>query len=198
MIARRPYTRASSRSPCRAATTPSVIGLQRLTSASVRCRAQPGRLARSGTWARRGPCSCDSCSCASPGFIIAAAMEGNRTLRRVRALNASPWWRVSAPVSPAHHRGPGAALERARHPEATSDLPGRSDGGRPDEVSDDHAAQAVVNPVAVWVLTMGNTASRAARWITRPAAGSTSARLYSKLARSEGFRAVNLVRRHTR
>jgi NADPH2:quinone reductase len=65
----------------------------------------------------------------------------------------------------------------------------------PDGVSDDDAAQAIVNPVAAWMLTVGEHRLAPGEQLTQTAAGSTVGRLVLQLARSEGFRTVNLVRR---
>jgi NADPH2:quinone reductase len=66
----------------------------------------------------------------------------------------------------------------------------------PDGVSDDDAAQAIINPVAAWMLTVGEHHLTRGELLTQTAAGSTVGRLVLQLARSEGFRTVNLVRRH--
>jgi NADPH:quinone reductase-like Zn-dependent oxidoreductase len=65
----------------------------------------------------------------------------------------------------------------------------------PDDVTDDDAAQAIINPVTAWALTMVEHRLTAADQLTQTAAGSTVARLVLQLAKSEGFRTVNLVRR---
>ncbi|MDT7657744.1 MAG: hypothetical protein QOF38_2459 [Pseudonocardiales bacterium] len=67
----------------------------------------------------------------------------------------------------------------------------------PHGVSDDDAAQAIINPVAAWMLTVGEHRLAHGERLTQTAAGSTVVgRLVLQLARSEGFRTVNLVRRH--
>lgn len=65
----------------------------------------------------------------------------------------------------------------------------------PHGVSDDDAAQAMVNPVTAWMLTVGEHRLAPGELLTQTAAGSTIGRLVLQLARSEGFRTVNLVRR---
>jgi NADPH:quinone reductase-like Zn-dependent oxidoreductase len=65
----------------------------------------------------------------------------------------------------------------------------------PDEVSDEDAAQAIVNPVTGWVLTMVEHRMRRGEWLTQTAAGSTVGRLILQLAHSEGFRTINIVYR---
>jgi NADPH:quinone reductase-like Zn-dependent oxidoreductase len=65
----------------------------------------------------------------------------------------------------------------------------------PDEVSDDDAAQALLNPVTAWVLAMEEHRLEPGDWLVQSAAGSTVGRLVLQLARSEGFKTINLVRR---
>jgi NADPH:quinone reductase-like Zn-dependent oxidoreductase len=65
----------------------------------------------------------------------------------------------------------------------------------PDEVSDEDAAQALVNPVTAWVLTMVEHRMQRGEWLTQTAAGSTVGKLILQLARSEGFRTINIVYR---
>ncbi|HEY4050963.1 MAG TPA: zinc-dependent alcohol dehydrogenase family protein [Acidobacteriaceae bacterium] len=65
----------------------------------------------------------------------------------------------------------------------------------PDGVSDEDAAQAIVNPVTAWVLTMIEHRLQPGEWMTQTAAGSTVGRLVLQLARSEGFKTINIVRR---
>jgi NADPH:quinone reductase-like Zn-dependent oxidoreductase len=65
----------------------------------------------------------------------------------------------------------------------------------PDEVSDENAAQALVNPVTAWVLTMVEHRMQRGEWLTQTAAGSTVGSLVLQLARSEGFHTINIVYR---
>jgi NADPH2:quinone reductase len=65
----------------------------------------------------------------------------------------------------------------------------------PDGVSDEDAAQAIVNPVTAWVLTMIEHRLQPGEWMTQTAAGSTVGRLVLQLAHSEGFKTINIVRR---
>ena len=65
----------------------------------------------------------------------------------------------------------------------------------PDGVSDDDAAQALLNPVTAWVMTMEEHRLKRGEWLAQSAAGSTVGRLVLQLARSEGFKTINLVRR---
>lgn len=62
----------------------------------------------------------------------------------------------------------------------------------PDE---EDAAQALVNPVTAWVLTMVEHRMQRGEWLTQTAGGSTVGRLILQLARSEGFRTINIVYR---
>jgi NADPH:quinone reductase-like Zn-dependent oxidoreductase len=65
----------------------------------------------------------------------------------------------------------------------------------PDAVSDQDAAQAMINPVTALVLTTVEHRLRPEEWLAQTAAGSTVGRLVLQLGRSEGFRTLNLVRR---
>lgn len=65
----------------------------------------------------------------------------------------------------------------------------------PDEVPDEAAAQAMVNPVTAWVLTKVEHRLESGEWLVQTPAGSTVGKLILQLARSEGFRTINLVRR---
>ena len=67
----------------------------------------------------------------------------------------------------------------------------------PASVSDQDAAQAMINPVTALVLTMVEHRLRPGEWLAQTAAGSTVGRLVLQLARSEGFCTLNLVRRST-
>ncbi len=64
-----------------------------------------------------------------------------------------------------------------------------------DAVSDQNAAQAMINPLTALVLTLVEHHLRPGEWLAQTAAGSTVGRLVLQLARSEGFRTLNLVRR---
>jgi len=65
----------------------------------------------------------------------------------------------------------------------------------PDAVSDQDAAQALINPVTALVMTLVEHCLRPGEWLAQTAAGSAVGRLVLQLARSEGFRTLNLVRR---
>jgi NADPH:quinone reductase-like Zn-dependent oxidoreductase len=62
-------------------------------------------------------------------------------------------------------------------------------------VTDEDAAQAIVNPVTAWVMTMVEHRMQPGEWLAQTAAGSTVGRLVLQIARSEGFRTLNIVRR---
>jgi NADPH2:quinone reductase len=65
----------------------------------------------------------------------------------------------------------------------------------PAALLDEDAAQALVNPVTAWVMTMVEHELKPADWLVQTAAGSTVGRLVLQLARSERFHTVNIVRR---
>lgn len=65
----------------------------------------------------------------------------------------------------------------------------------PNNVSDEVAAQAIINPLTAWALTKVEHRLQPGDWLVQSAAGSTVGRLILQLARSEGFHTINLVRR---
>ena len=65
----------------------------------------------------------------------------------------------------------------------------------PPDLLDEDAAQALVNPVTAWVMTLVEHDLKPTDWLVQTAAGSTVGRLVLQLARSERFRTVNIVRR---
>jgi NADPH2:quinone reductase len=65
----------------------------------------------------------------------------------------------------------------------------------PDRVSDDDAAQALINPVTAWVMTVVEHKLRRGDWLVQTAAGSTVGRLVLQIAKAQGFHTINLVRR---
>ena len=65
----------------------------------------------------------------------------------------------------------------------------------PDGVSDDAAAQLVVNPLSAWVLLVDELDVQPGEWLLQNAAGSTLGRIVLQLARVRGFRTINVVRR---
>ena len=65
----------------------------------------------------------------------------------------------------------------------------------PDGVSDEAAAQLVVNPLSAWVLVVDELDLQPGEWLLQNAAGSTLGRVVIQLARARGFRTINVVRR---
>jgi len=65
----------------------------------------------------------------------------------------------------------------------------------PGDLSDEDAAQALVNSVTAWVMTMVEHDLKPGDWLVQTAAGSTVGQLVLQRARSERFRTVNIVRR---
>jgi len=65
----------------------------------------------------------------------------------------------------------------------------------PDGVSDQTAAQFVVNPLTAWIMTVEELAVQPGEWLLQTAAGSTLGRVVLQIARQRGFRTINVVRR---
>jgi NADPH2:quinone reductase len=65
----------------------------------------------------------------------------------------------------------------------------------PNKVSDEDAAQAMVNPLTAWLLTVEEHKLRQGDWLVQTAAGSVVGRLVLQLAKARGFHTINLVRR---
>jgi NADPH:quinone reductase len=65
----------------------------------------------------------------------------------------------------------------------------------PDGVSDDGAAQLVVNPLTAWLLVVDELDLQPGEWLLQNAAGSTLGRVVLQLAHARGFRTINVVRR---
>ena len=65
----------------------------------------------------------------------------------------------------------------------------------PEGVSDDAAAQLVVNPLSAWVLLVDELDVQPGEWLLQNAAGSTLGRIVLQLARARGFHTINVVRR---
>src|SRR3712207_6800272 len=65
----------------------------------------------------------------------------------------------------------------------------------PDPVSDQTAAQFVVNPLTAWIMTVEELALRPGEWLLQTAAGSTLGRVVLQIARRRGFKTINVVRR---
>jgi NADPH:quinone reductase len=66
----------------------------------------------------------------------------------------------------------------------------------PDDVTDEAAAQLVVNPLTAWVMLTEELDLQPGEWLLQDAAGSTLGRVVLQLARLRGFRTINVVRRH--
>lgn len=65
----------------------------------------------------------------------------------------------------------------------------------PDGVSDEAAAQLVVNPLTAWILVTDELDVQPGEWLLQSAAGSTLGRVVLQLARARGFRTIDVVRR---
>jgi NADPH:quinone reductase-like Zn-dependent oxidoreductase len=101
--------------------------------------------------------------------------------------------------------GPGVSTEKVGSRVALLDVPGTWRElivcpvdraiSVPEEVSDEDASQALVNPVTAWVMTMVDHALQKQDWLLQSASGSTVGRLVLQLSQTYGFRTVNLVRR---
>jgi NADPH:quinone reductase len=65
----------------------------------------------------------------------------------------------------------------------------------PDSVSDQTAAQFVVNPLTAWIMTVEELGLQPGEWLLQTAAGSTLGRVVLQLARLRGFKTINVVRR---
>jgi NADPH2:quinone reductase len=65
----------------------------------------------------------------------------------------------------------------------------------PDGVSDQTAAQFVVNPLTAWIMTVEELSLLPGEWLLQTAAGSTLGRVVLQIARMRGFKTINVVRR---
>jgi NADPH:quinone reductase-like Zn-dependent oxidoreductase len=65
----------------------------------------------------------------------------------------------------------------------------------PESVSDQTAAQFVVNPLTAWIMTVEELALEPGEWLLQTAAGSTLGRVVLQIARQRGFKTINVVRR---
>ncbi len=65
----------------------------------------------------------------------------------------------------------------------------------PDSVSDQTAAQFVVNPLTAWIMTVEELRLEPGEWLLQTAAGSTLGRIVLQIAASRGFKTINVVRR---
>jgi NADPH:quinone reductase-like Zn-dependent oxidoreductase len=65
----------------------------------------------------------------------------------------------------------------------------------PDGVSDQTAAQFVVNPLTAWIMTIEELSLQPGEWLLQTAAGSTLGRVVLQIASLRGFKTINVVRR---
>ncbi|MBA3767220.1 MAG: zinc-dependent alcohol dehydrogenase family protein [Acidobacteria bacterium] len=65
----------------------------------------------------------------------------------------------------------------------------------PDSISDQTAAQFVVNPLTAWIMTIEELTLKPGEWLLQTAAGSTLGRVVLQIARLRGFKTINVVRR---
>ena len=65
----------------------------------------------------------------------------------------------------------------------------------PDAVSDQTAAQFVVNPLTAWIMTVEELDLQPGEWLLQTAAGSTLGRVVLQIAKQRGFKTINVVRR---
>lgn len=65
----------------------------------------------------------------------------------------------------------------------------------PDEVSDQTAAQFIVNPVTAWVMLVEELGLKEGDWLLQTAAGSTLGRIVLQIAQLKGYKTINFVRR---
>ncbi|HVF57751.1 MAG TPA: zinc-dependent alcohol dehydrogenase family protein [Pyrinomonadaceae bacterium] len=65
----------------------------------------------------------------------------------------------------------------------------------PDAVSDQTAAQFVVNPLTAWIMCVEELGLKPGEWLLQTAAGSTLGRVVLQIARMRGFKTINVVRR---
>src|SRR3989442_777547 len=68
----------------------------------------------------------------------------------------------------------------------------------PADLSDEDAAQALVNPVTAWVMTMVEHDLKPVDWLVQTAASSTVGQHVLQLARSQRLRTVHILRRRAR
>ena len=119
-----------------------------------------------------------------PRLPAVAGLEG---VGRVAALGEGvAGWRVGDRAIPL---GAGGTWRESVTVAAAQLLP------VPDAVSDETAAQFVVNPVTAWVMLEEELALRPGDWLAQTAAGSALGRLVIQLAQLRGYHTVNFVRR---
>ena len=115
------------------------------------------------------------------------AVPGLEGVGRVEALGEGvSGWRVGDRAIPL---GAGGTWRESAVVAAAQLLP------VPDEVSDETAAQFVVNPVTAWVMLEEGLGLQPGDWLAQTAAGSALGRLVIELAQLRGYHTVNFVRR---
>ena len=65
----------------------------------------------------------------------------------------------------------------------------------PESISDDNAAQFLVNPLSAWVMLTEELAVQSGQWLLQTAAGSTLGRIVLQIAKLRGIKTINIVRR---
>lgn len=68
----------------------------------------------------------------------------------------------------------------------------------PAAISDEDAAQALINPMTAWAMTMLEHQLGRGDWLVQSAAGSTVGRFVLQIEKAQGFCTINLVRREER
>jgi len=65
----------------------------------------------------------------------------------------------------------------------------------PESISDESAAQFLVNPLSAWVMLTEELAVQRGQWLLQTAAGSTLGRIVLQIAKLLGIKTINVVRR---
>ncbi|HKS27213.1 MAG TPA: zinc-dependent alcohol dehydrogenase family protein [Pyrinomonadaceae bacterium] len=65
----------------------------------------------------------------------------------------------------------------------------------PDSISDQTAAQFIVNPLTAWIMVVEELGLQPDEWLLQTAAGSTLGRVVLQIAARRGFKTINVVRR---
>ncbi|MBI4609023.1 MAG: zinc-dependent alcohol dehydrogenase family protein [Candidatus Rokubacteria bacterium] len=65
----------------------------------------------------------------------------------------------------------------------------------PDSLSDESAAQFVVNPLSAWIMVTEELALQPGQWLLQTAAGSTLGRIVLQVAKLRNVKTINVVRR---
>lgn len=115
------------------------------------------------------------------------ATPGNEGVGRIEALGEGvDRWEVGQRVIP---RGSSGTWQEYTLAKATLLIPVHED------VSDQAAAQFIVNPVTAWVMLTQELGLRDGEWLLQNAAGSTLGRILVQMAQWKGYKTINLVRR---